>query len=274
VNKKKCIPTSDRETTRNILKIYDQYHRPEFIGIDPLVTVRKFENRADREIGGFVAASLSYGRVETIIRSIDDLFARMGCSPAEFAVSTRYAEKCRLFRGFKHRFNDGNDMARLLQALGDCAAEHGSIGSLFKMRFDDAAGDMRGALIGFGDSIRQKAGSVPGTAGAGFPFLLPSPATGCACKRMVMYLRWMVRRDDGIDLGVWNALPASALIIPVDTHIAAIARTFRMTDRKAADWRMAEEITACLRRIDPFDPVRFDFSLCRSGMVRLRKDAA
>jgi uncharacterized protein (TIGR02757 family) len=133
---------------------------------------------------------------------------------------------------------------------------------------------MRTALARLSDEVRMRAARISGVAGRGFDFLVPSPESGCACKRMAMYLRWMVRPDDGIDMGVWKSVPPSALVIPVDTHIAAIARELRLTGRKTADWRMAEEITARLRRIDPFDPVRFDFSLCRTGMVSVRKDAA
>ena len=97
------------------------------------------------------------------------------------------------------------------------------------------------------------------------------PEAGSSCKRLNMYLRWMVRENDGIDFGIWNGASAAMLIIPVDTHVAAIARRLKMTRRNSADWRMAEEITGVLKKISPSDPVKYDFSLCRAGMVSFRE---
>jgi uncharacterized protein (TIGR02757 family) len=103
-----------------------------------------------------------------------------------------------------------------------------------------------------------------------FAFFFPIPAAGSTCKRLNMYLRWMVRPDDGIDLGLWKSVPVSKLMMPVDTHVAALSVKLGITNRETVDWKMAEEITAVLRRIQPGDPVRYDFSLCRAGMVDFR----
>jgi uncharacterized protein (TIGR02757 family) len=256
-----------------ISRIYDRFHRPEYLTIDPLVTVRKFRSTADREFGGFIAAVLSYGRVETIIRNVDELFERMSRQPAKFVFSTDFATKRRRLHGFKHRFNDGDDVALLLQAIAGLVGDHGSMEPFFRSALDKSECGMRGALTLFSDAVRERAAAVrPQVAAAGpgsFTFLVPSPAAGGACKRLNMYLRWMVRPDDGIDMGLWKSIAPAELIIPVDTHISTIARVEKMTQRRTADWRMAEEITGRLRRIDPFDPVRFDFSLCRAGMLDL-----
>ena len=99
-----------------------------------------------------------------------------------------------------------------------------------------------------------------------FPFLFPSPSSGSACKRLCMYLRWMVRPDDGIDLGLWQSIPPAKLLIPVDAHIQRICRMLGFTSRKQADWKMAMEITAALRGLDPLDPVKYDFSICHIGI--------
>ncbi|MBN1576364.1 MAG: TIGR02757 family protein [Chitinispirillaceae bacterium] len=259
---------------RKIRRTYEQYHRPEYLGMDPLVTVRGFEDATDREIGGFIAAVLSYGRVETIIRNVSDLFRRMGCGPAEFVRATGYSAKRRLLAGFKHRFNDGDDMALLLQAIAGLVADNGSMESFFTAALDRPACGMRGALTLFSETVRRLAAAISSAVPESFAFLVPSPATGCACKRLNMFLRWMVRPDDGVDMGVWKSIPTAALVTPVDTHVATIARAEKITKRNTADWRMAEEITDYLRLIDPFDPVRFDFSLCRLGMIDIRKNAA
>ncbi len=263
---------------RKINHIYDRFHRPEYLTMDPLVTVRRFRTAADREFGGFIAAVLSYGRVETIIRNVDELFERMLRQPAKFVFSTDFATKRRRLHGFKHRFNDGDDVALLLQAIAGLVGDHGSMEPFFRTALDKSECGMRGALTLFSDAMRRGAAAIqPPVAAAvpgSFTFLVPSPAAGGACKRLNMYLRWMVRPDDGIDMGLWKSIAPAELIIPVDTHITTIARAEKMTKRRTADWRMAEEITGRLRRIDPFDPVRFDFSLCRAGMFDLRKDAA
>lgn len=267
-------PLLRKSVTDTILALYEQYHRPEFIGLDPLITLRRFSRRKDLEIAGFVAAILSYGRVETIIRNVSFLFERMENEPARFLHETTYQEKKRCFNGFIHRFNNGDDVALLLQAVGALAAKHGSMEKFVAGKFTNNGGGVREALSGVATAIAGTALQWNQTVSRGFRFLVPSPADGSACKRLNMYLRWMVRPDDGIDLGVWHRIRPEQLMMPVDTHIASIATRFGLTGRKNSDWRMAEEITGGLRRIDPADPVRFDFSLCRSGMITMRKGAA
>jgi uncharacterized protein (TIGR02757 family) len=126
----------------------------------------------------------------------------------------------------------------------------------------------------FTEKIRRHASRLAPARQKSFEYLFPSPQSGSACKRLNMYLRWMVRKKDGIDLGVWENVPVFKLVIPVDTHVARIARNIGLTRRTTVDWRMSEEITLNLRRFDPADPVRYDFSLCRSGMVDSRRKAA
>lgn len=264
---------SSRISSR-IRSIYDLYHNRAYLGIDPLVTLHRFRNRDDLEVAALVAAVLSYGRVETTIRNVDDLFRRMEYRPAAFMKNTGHACKRRAFRGFRHRFNSGNDMALLLQSVAPLIDTCGSLESFFADAFARSATGIRGALERFSGVVREVAGTVVGEVPPSFFFLVPTPAGGGACKRLNMYLRWMVRPEDGIDFGIWNRIAPSELVIPVDTHIARVARAIRITRRKAVNWRMAEEITAYLKRIDGADPVRFDFSLCRFGMLDVRKDAA
>lgn len=259
---------------KRVLRIFETYHRPEFIGIDPLTAVRVFADPADREFGGLIASMLSYGRVETIIRNVRNIFARINNAPARFVLGTTLAEKRRTLLGFKHRFNDGDDIAVLLHGIAAICRQDGSMEPFIFEALAQSQTGMRGALERLSDTARKHAAETSGNLTAGSSFLLPSPAAGSACKRLNMFMRWMARPDDGIDLGVWRSIPPSALIMPVDTHISRICRKEGMTMRKGADWQMAEEITAYLRLIDPDDPVRFDFSLCRAGMVNLRKETA
>ncbi len=266
---------SSSKKAGRILEIYDRYHRPEFIGIDPLVTIRQFTDPGELELAALVAAVLSYGRVEIVIRNIRALFERMESQPFRFIRDTDLANKIRILQGFRHRFNSGADLALFLHSLRGVLDSFGSIESCFAKGLRPGNSPMKGAITFFSDTVKKVAEAIGGgPPSKSFSFLVPSPAGGGACKRFNMYLRWMIRPDDGIDRGVWHRLKPAQLIMPLDTHVAGIARRLGISRRKTADWRMAEEVTAFLRGIDPLDPVRFDFSLCRDGMVLYRKDAA
>lgn len=255
---------------------YSRYHRPEYITMDPLVCVREFTAPRDIEIAGLVAAALAYGRVEIIIRNVSRIFTLTGDAIADFAMGTTLREKYRAFHGFSHRFNDGSDLALLLHGLGAVSRKHGSLESLFVNGLSSGDKTVKAALTHFTSGIKA---AIPARAAetrrrSALEYLLPSPESGSACKRLNMYLRWMVRENDGIDFGIWRRVPASLLVMPVDTHVAHLAGSLGLTKRKSVGWPMAEEITARLREYDQTDPVRYDFSLCRTGMVDFRRKAA
>jgi uncharacterized protein (TIGR02757 family) len=252
---------------------YSRYHRPEYLRLDPLICLKGFGSGNDLEIAGLVAAVLAYGRVEIIIRNVSDIFKRTGRSIARFSADTTLAHKLKLFRGFSHRFNDGHDVALLLHAVGTIINEYGSL-EVFFTEADINSDTIKNPLEYFTNKIRQQALRLAPSRQKSMAFLLPSPQSGSACKRLNMYLRWMIRKKDGIDLGVWKNVPASRLVIPVDTHVARIAGAVGLTKQATVNWQMAEEITSNLRLFDPADPVRYDFSLCRSGMVDYRRKAA
>jgi len=252
---------------------YARYHRPSYLRLDPLSCLKGFTSAGDLEIAGLAAAVLAYGRVEIIIRSVSAVFKRTGRSITRFSADTSLAHKQRVFRGFRHRFNDGNDLALLLHAVGTIVNDYGSLEQLF-IEGGPWHDTIKNPLEHFTKGIKQRAVQLAPTRQKCMSFLLPSPESGSACKRLNMYLRWMVRPADGIDLGVWKKVPPSKLVMPVDTHVTRIARDIGLTKRATVDWRMAEEITARLRSFDPEDPVRYDFSLCRTGMVDCRRKAA
>jgi len=263
----------DKRTVRKIVDLYDRFHAPEFLGIDPLITLQKF-SCIDIETGALVASVLSYGRVETIISHCETLFSIMDYQPFGFTMNLTYREKMKRLKTFRHRFSSGEDIALFLEAVASIIRTHGSVEAFFTSALQMSETGIAGAMDAFSEEVRKRASAVCGDLPGYFAFLVPSPRQGSACKRMNMYLRWMIRPADGIDLGVWKSIPPSCLVIPVDTHIARIARGLGLTSRSTADWRMAEEITGMLRFIDGDDPVRFDFSLCRSGMVQARRSAA
>jgi len=249
--------------------IYEKYHHPKYLGLDPLICVHRFKDRESRERVGLLAAVLAYGRVEIIVRNINTVIGIMDNDPVSFIASTSYRDKLKSLGRFKHRFNDGQDIAALLESIKVITGEWGSMEKCFGDCMERSGHQFKAALTSFTDTIKANARRHIGSR-ASFEYLIPSPDKGSACKRMVLYLRWMVRKDDGIDLGVWKSVPTSCLLIPVDTHVAKIARGYGFTNRNSADWKMAEEITSVLRQFDPDDPVRYDFSLCHAGMVGIR----
>jgi uncharacterized protein (TIGR02757 family) len=219
-----------------------------------------------------VAAALAYGRADLFKPQLERVLAALGPSPAAAAERLRRAPDPAPFAGFLYRFNRPPDVAALVAAAGAVRARHGSLGARFGALFAVAAGSpdpTRAALAAFARELREEPaarralGSRPAR---GLLHLLPDAAGPGACKRLNLYLRWMVRGPDGVDLGVWRGVPASALVVPLDTHVARIARALGLTRRADATWRTAREITDALRAIDPADPVRFDFALCHLGM--------
>lgn len=238
---------------------------------DPLSFCHRFPDPADREVAGLIAAVFAYGQVKIIRSSLEKIFAPMGRAPRHFVENLTAQKSLSTYAGFKHRFNDHRDLSALLFAIRTMLKEAGSIESFFLAGHDPAAPDVTGSLSSF--SVRVLAFDYSGVFGSPalpgdsyFPFLFPSPKTGSACKRLCLYLRWMARPNDGIDLGIWRGLSPAQLLVPVDAHIQRIGRFLGFTGRRQADWRMALEITAALRRFDPADPVKYDFALCHLGI--------
>lgn len=238
---------------------------------DPLSFCHRFKEPADREIAGLIASCLAYGNVKIILRNLETVFGIIGPSPRSFVEGFDPSEGLRHFAGFKHRFNDGRDLCALLLAIRTMIEETDSIEAFFLAGLGPADEDITTALNEFSAAIlafdySAVFGTATPPADSYFPFFFPSPSSGSACKRLCMYLRWMVRADDGIDLGLWRSLSPAKLIIPVDAHIQRICSLLGFTARKQADWKMAREITVALRRLDPRDPVKYDFSLCHLGI--------
>lgn len=238
---------------------------------DPLSFCHRYRDPADQEIVGLIASAFAYGNVKIILRNLEGVFAAMGPSPRAYVEEFEPERGLSVFSGFRHRFNDGRDLCALLLACRTMIEEADTIGEFFLGCHDESAEDITPSLsafcaaaLAFDYSPVFGLDEIP--EGSYFPFFFPSPATGSACKRLCMYLRWMVRPADGIDLGLWRDISPAKLVIPVDAHIRRIGRYLGLTSRNQADWRMAREITASLRKFDPDDPVKYDFSLCHLGI--------
>jgi uncharacterized protein (TIGR02757 family) len=248
--------------------IYEQFNDAQSVS-DPVQIVRRFTRADDREVVGFCAAALAFGRVQSVLNSIEGLLAVMGPSPAAWVRGFEPARHGPQLDHLVHRWTRGVDLAALVWVLRQMLDSYGSIESFFVEGMDPAADTIEAALDAF--SRRACALDVKAVYGQvirkpGVAYFFARPSSGGACKRLNLFLRWMVRHDR-VDLGVWTSIRPSQLIVPLDTHVIRLGRCLRLTRYSSPGWRMAADITRSLRRLDPVDPVRFDFSLCHVGMM-------
>jgi len=240
---------------------------------DPIRSPAAYERPEDREVAAWIASAFAYGRVETIMSSVDRILGALGPRPSEgldrIGDFRRFA--CEALAGFRHRFHSSLDASALLYAVAWARAEAGSVRAFFEREYRPEERDVGGLLSRVTQRIlafdwRPAIGRRTLPERSAVRFFFPDPASGSACKRWNLYLRWMVRRDR-LDFGLWPAIPAARLVIPTDTHIHLVARRLQLTRRKTADWHTAREITDRLARFDPEDPVRYDYALCRIGIL-------
>lgn len=251
-------------------RLYESFDRTSRIA-DPVECVRRFADPADREIAGFVAAGLAFGRVATAIASIDRVLAVAGPSPAAFVRAFDARRDGPRLAGCVHRWVRPDDVSGLFAILRHMLEVSGSVEAFFLEQDDPGAPDIGPALERFCGRARQvdlAAVYGCGIERPGAHGFFSQPSTGSACKRLNLFLRWMVR-SDAIDLGVWRRVSASRLVIPLDVHVIRVGRCLGLTRYRTAGWRMATDITAALRTVDPADPVRYDFALCHLGMLGL-----
>jgi uncharacterized protein (TIGR02757 family) len=192
----------------------------------------------------------------------------MGPAPAEYVRRFNCGREGPSFAPIVHRWTGGNDLVALLWMTRQMIDRAGSIEGFFLEGYESGADDVGSAIESFSAramalDLRSAYGRVPRRPGVGYFF--PRPSTGSACKRMNLYLRWMVRRD-ALDLGVWTRVSPSKLIVPLDTHVIRVGKELRLTRYSSPGWRMARDITRALRRLEPSDPVKYDYALCHLGM--------
>lgn len=240
---------------------------PAFLDSDPLGLVHPYPDDADREVAAFFAASLAFGKAAAIRGSLARILGRLGEHPAGALHAFDYGRDAGLFRGLRHRWAGEASLAALAHLTGAALREAGSLGVLFMQGYDPAAPDLLGALAAFRRSLLALGASLPKHVLRETACLLPDPEGPSACKRLHLFLRWMVRPADGLDLGLWKGPRPDQLLIPLDTHLARIGRLLGLTDRRTPGRLMAEEVTASLRLLDPADPVRYDFALSRLGIL-------
>ena len=248
--------------------LYSEFNAEHSVA-DPVWIVRRFTRPDDREVVGFIAAALAFGRVQSVLNSIEGMLKVMGPSPAGYVRDFDPSRDRDAFRHLVHRWTNGADFAALVWTLHQMLERSGAIEDFFIEGLDPGAIDVGPALQSF--STRALAIDVTPIYGRrkprpGVAYFFSRPSSGGACKRLNLFLRWMVR-EDRVDLGVWKKVSKGKLIVPLDTHVIRVGQCLQLTKLKSPGWRMAADITAGLRAIDPVDPIRFDFSICHLGMM-------
>jgi uncharacterized protein (TIGR02757 family) len=271
------------------------------IAPDPLQLVLRYDDPLDQETAGLIAAAFAYGRADIIVSNIGALLEKMTPSPYRYLASFDPREAAKRFAGFAHRFHKTPELVAFLTCIAGAIRKHGSLGTLFESCYDANDSDIGPTLARFVETLRNceeigfcvapaalgrgaergttrldvTRGARNGRPRAAVPtqkralqYLLTSPKDGSACKRMNLYLRWMIRRTPP-DLGIWSFADPRKLVMPLDTHIHRIATFLGLNDRKSFDWKTARALTDRLARLDGADPVRYDFALCRLGILDL-----
>jgi uncharacterized protein (TIGR02757 family) len=255
---------SEFESVRDLLeRKYLQFNHPDFIVHDPVSIPHRFSIKQDIEISGLFAAVFAWGQRKTIIAKSLELMQLMDNSPYDF-VSNHSVQDLKNLEKFKHRTFTPTDTLYFIEFLKRHYARHDSLEPAFLRGKKEDDLHVKSALTGFYDYFFSLEDYPERTRKH-----ISTPAKNSACKRMNMYLRWMVRKDEkGVDFGIWQNISSSQLICPCDVHVERVARRLNMVSRAKADWLMAEELTRNLATMDKNDPVKYDFALFGLGIEK------
>lgn len=246
-----------RDHLDTFLETFDYLHHRDN---DPVSLLWTYENAEDQALMGLLASGVAYGRVALVRDAGKRLAHHLGPNPSHTLKTTDIDTLAGRFDGFVYRMTRGPDVVDLLSGCKQLYERYETLEDAFL----DGDGDFVEQIAAFVDKIRQ--GRHRKTLERGFRYLLPTPADGGACKRLHLYLRWMIRPTDAIDLGIWTKADPSQLRMPLDTHTARICRYLGLSDRKTVDAKMVEQVSQSLRLLDPEDPLKYDFPICHLGI--------
>jgi uncharacterized protein (TIGR02757 family) len=245
------------ELKQHLENLYRQCNNREYVHPDPLEFLYRYRSTRDREIVGLIASSLAYGRVAQILKSVGKVLDIIGEYPYLSLRDSTYISLRSKLKGFKHRFADGNQTAALLYSIKTVIEKSGSLNACFLEGMSEGDENVIPGMTNFVNHLTHGKRN-PG-------HLLALPEKGSACKRMNLFLRWMVRKDD-VDPGGWEGIHPSKLIVPLDIHMHKIGLGLKLTSRRQASIATALEITSGFRKLSPDDPVKYDFALTRLGI--------
>ena len=252
------LPFESSPSPKDMESLFDRCHQRRFVHPDPLEFVWRFSLADDQEVVGLLAASLAFGRVRSILNSVEKVLFALGSHPAATIDSGNRNDEQELLASFVHRYARGEHLVELLEGIRRTRRTFGSLQGAFLAHLTPDADSTLPALQGF---VKELSAHFTNPRNP----LLPDPGGPSACKRLHLFLRWMVRHDE-VDPGPWREIPSSLLVVPLDVHMHRMARMYGWTHRASADRKAALEVTGALRVFDPQDPVRFDFSLTRPGI--------
>ncbi|HSR17912.1 MAG TPA: TIGR02757 family protein [Ignavibacteriaceae bacterium] len=250
------------------------YHYKAFdksqISPDPLQFLHLFKDERDIEAIGFIASVFAYGNVTQINNTLNKIICMMENRPYEYLINSGNLPLHIRSLDLKHRFYTEADVKLFLSLLNKILKKYGRLKNLFLNFYNSSEPNLKKAISNFSNHLLgQIQKDSPDKISRGIKFMFPDSESGSACKRINLFLRWMVRKDE-LDFGLWNEIPPDKLVIPVDTHIARVCQLLKLTKRKNVSWKMAEEITENLKKFDPADPVKYDFAICHIGMRKLK----
>lgn len=243
-------------TKDEIDKLVQTYETKEFFYDDPVGIPNRFSDKKDKEIAGFIASLVAYGRREVFLKKLAILFEIAQNEPLNFILNF----EPEILGDFNYRFGKPDDFAQIFNIMRDLYEKEGGLEELFKYGYENQINE--NMFIPVTDYFYSKARD---NSAQGFRFMLPDARKGSAMKRMCMYLRWMVRKGP-VDFGLWNFMPASDLYIPLDTHVARISREMGLLTRNANDFKSVVELTENLKKFDANDPAKYDFALFGYGV--------
>lgn len=237
-------------------KLVKTYEVPQFIAPDPISIPHRFSDKKDIELAGFMASLVAYGSRKVFLKKLDELFTFAQNEPHNFIMNF----EPEILGDFNYRFGKTSDFAEIFNILRILYKNDGGLEELFK--FGYSKGEPQKMLSVVTDYFYSRASK---NAGSGFYFMIPDPKKGGAMKRMCMYLRWMVRKPP-VDFGIWDFMPQSELLIPLDVHVARVSREMGLLTRNANDFKAVLELTENLKKFDPDDPSKYDFAMFGYGV--------
>jgi uncharacterized protein (TIGR02757 family) len=250
-----------------------EYHYKAFdrtkLEPDPLQFLHLFKDERDIEVVGLIASIFAYGNVKQIENTLKKFIVVFNGKPYSFTKNFSLSKDSKKISCIKHRFYMEDDVLKLFIILNKEINKHKSIKQIFLQGYNISDENVKNGISNFSNHFINSFIETFGQVSDGIKFMFPLPEKNSACKRMNLFLRWMVRKDE-LDFGLWNEIPTNKLIIPVDTHIARICRSLGLTNKKNVSWQMAEEITKNLRKFDHEDPVKYDFAICHIGIRKLK----
>ena len=243
-------------------KLYKKYNSRKWAKLDPVHFIYRYENPADAEIAGLIAACFAYGRVEQILKTVAHILEPMGESPSKFLADTPPSKLAKIYPDFRHRFQTTSELAGLLSGIRAVVKSHGSLEKAFAEKISASDTDISNGLMHWRNEIYKKSSTDVG-------HLLPDVAKKSACKRLFMFLRWVVRKDK-VDVGIWRSISPAKLVLPLDVHLHRWCVEFQATTLKSPSLKSALQATANFATICPKDPVKYDFALAHEGMETVR----